>query len=710
MNDTNTNPICPNIPNAVPETILEKPLLTPTRTIIPTFTIPLMVYIKGPSHWNPIKGQKRKPIFKIRKILLGFLYAAQRVCPEARLCNVYKDLSMVDIIQIDDIPKTEVAEKSYIFDAQVNRGTFQGQILLKANKEFSEFIRNSDFHDWLQMENIQIQLQPHTGVKFVKIGFFTDVINSHAMDSFHVKTLHQWLTTTLPPFELFTDIIYTTHNRKKFSSKVLYVFCKHDDRNEVNSQIESLSNVIPWTYYESKYFHAFGSELKSTKIKDQSELHKSVISYLLPGFIDNDTILMNYTKHTIANTTEASSTNTVVSATDRTLDEDQSHSEDASNTDEMEADEQEENDDDNFKEDEDLQDINSKTKDNIPEINYELSNDKNTDNNDDNTDILIPDDYVGSFMEKYYKNEHEQPFYFQVGPVVENQREVLVFKKNRLYAEKMNQIIIGDLSLHMTPEACSICLDKNTIQQQLQIYRTWKPCHIQNYMATKNIYKINATFNQNHFIEQPKKRHRNDVPTMITTNVSSDSDIEQKKINAAAAEVFSDEIIDLVKQTTDKHLSKIKQTNDIQTIDKVEFEAVVTEWKTKFESLEKTIITHNESMDTILSTLALTEIKTNNRFGTVYDTIETKCNEIERTVLKVKEETNEMYERAQEANDTKHDELLKDNRILNDKIDKLLGHFKDKPEKKMMKSQQAIETFREKLTHHTSESMTTDHE
>ena len=98
-------------------------------------------------------------------------------------------------------------------------------------------------------------------------------------------------------------------------------------------------------------------------------------------------------------------------------------------------------------------------------------------------------------MEIYYKSKHEQPIYFQVGPVIENQREVLVFKKNRLYAEQMNQIVVADLSLHMTTEACTICLDNDTVKQQIQIYRTWTICHIQKYMALKNIYKITDSTN-----------------------------------------------------------------------------------------------------------------------------------------------------------------------------------------------------------------------
>jgi hypothetical protein len=726
VNDINTNPYCPNIPNAVPETIMEKPSQAPNRNIIPSSTIALMITMKGPSHWNQGKGKKRNPIFKIKKILLGFLHAAQRVCPEARLCNVYKDTALKDIIQLDDIPTNETSEKSFIFDAQIYRGTFQGQILLKANKEFSDFIRNTDFHDWLQMENIQIKLQPHTGVKFVKIGFFTDVLNSLKMDKFHVKTLTQWLSSPIPPFELFTDIIYTTHNKKKYSSKVLYVLCRHEDRNEVNTQIESLSNVIPWTYYESKYFHAFDSELKSNKIKDQRDLHDYTISYLIPGFIDNDTTLMNYTKHQSTGTGEALSSNTAISTNKETVKATQDQLNESANNDNMEADanwdynetdfdedeelkteedEEIQNNEDDDDDDEELDDANSNKKNNDLEDINKTSRSKATNTNETETSnqIIIPDEYVGSFMEHYYKNEHGQPFYFQVGPVIENQREVLVFKKNRLYAEKMNQIVIGDLSLHMTPEACGICLNNNIVQQQIQIYRTWKPCHIQNYMATKNIYKLTDTDQQHHLIEQPKKRHRNEVPTMVSATMSTDDDTN-KKISAAAAEVFSDDFIDLVKQTTNKHLTETQQTNDTQKIDKVEFDTAIEEWKTKFDSLEETIIKHNTTIESLITTLNINEIKTTTRFGTVYDTIETKCNALKGTVLKVKEDTQEMYDKAQEKYDTKHDELLRNNRALDEKMDRLLGHFNKKSEKKM-KSKQAIEAFKEQLTHHTSEGM-----
>ena len=702
VNDIHNNPLCPNIPDAVPETIMEKPPKPPNPNIQPTCTISLMVYIKGPSHWEQMKGKKRRPIFKIRKILLGFLYAAQRVCSEARLCNVYKDASISDILQIDDIPKTEIDEKSFVFDAQLYRGTFQGQILLKSNKEFNDFIRNADFQNWLQMENIQIKLQPHTGVKFVKIGFFTEVINNLAMDSFHVKTLNQWLPTKLPPFELFSETIYTTHNKKKFSCRVLYVLCTHTDRNEINSQIEAISNAIPWQYYESKYFHAFDSELKSDKIKLQRDLHKTTTSYLIPGFLDNDTILMDYTKHTIPSPTDETLSNTETTANNNNSDADPEKSETDSNDDEMESDS---NENDEEITDADTEITEPKTNNNDESHDPTNINEQNaTDNTND--EIIIPNDYVGSFMEIYYKNEHEQPIYFQVGPVIENKREVLVLKKNRLYAEQMNQIIIADLSLHMTPEACTICLERDTIQQQIQTYRTWTPCHIQKYMAFKNIYKLTESTDTHNSFENPTKRQRNEPPAVITTNKSIMQSSEiQTQIKAAAAEVFADDIIDIVKKTTDKHLLDIQQTHNDDKIDKVEFDTAITIWKAKYTYLEETLKTNTTTMETLINTLNLNELKTKSRFDTVYDTIDTKCTEFEGTVLKVKEETQEMYAKAQDIYDNKHDELRQDNRALDEKMDKLLGHFNKKSEKKL-KSKQAIASFKEQLTHHTSESMT----
>ncbi len=687
VNNINTNPLCPNIPNAVPETIMAKPMQGPSPNITPMFTISLMVYIKGPSHWEHPKDKKRKPIFKIRKILLGFLYAAQRVCPDARLCNVHKDESIKDILQIEDIPKTEEDEKSYVFDAQVYRSTFQGQILLKANKEFNDFIRNSDFQNWIQMENIQIKIQPHTGVKFIKVGFFTDVINNLSTDSFHVKTLHQWLASSLPQFELFSDTIYTTHNRKKVSCRVLYVLCQQEDSHEINSRIESISDWIPWTYYESKYFHAFDSELKSKTIKEQFQLHKNTTSYLIPGFLDNDTILMDYSKNT-----EASNNN-------NNAHEDLDQLKTKSKDDTMET-EDNDNNNSHIEQDNLLQGNNTNINNNQQDHTRSTEHNATIDTNE----IEIASDYVGSFMEYYYKNEHEQPIYFQVGPVIDHKREVLVFKKNKLYAEQMNQIIIADLSLHMTHEARNICLDNHTIHKQIQIYKTWKPRHIKKYMATKNIYHITDSSNNHSQQENPNKRQRHEVPEVITTNLPTPQPSE-KEIKAAAAEVFADDIIDIVKQTTDKHLVDIQHTHNSTKLDKVEFEEVITAWKTKFENLEETIQSHNKTMETLIQTLTINEIQTTTRFGTVYDTIETKCNEFEGTVLKVTADTSEMYARAQEVNDTKHDELRKDNRNLNEKMDKLLGIFNKKSDKKM-KSKQAIETFKEQLTHHTSESMT----
>ena len=710
VNDNMNNPLCPTIPNAVPETILEKPIHDPNRSITPTHTIALVVTIKGPTNWEQAKGKRRKPIFKIRKILLGFLYAAQRVCPEARLANVSKAQSIPDIINIDDIPKTELSEKDFVFDAQVYRGIFQGQILIKANKEFSDFTRNSDFYDWMQMEGIQIKLQPHSGVKYIKIGFFMEVVNSLSMDKFHVSTLKQWLLLPVPPFELFSDTIYTTHEKKKYSCRVLYVLCKSEDRDELNEKIEALSNVIPWTYYETKYFHKFNSEIKSDKISIQKELHDSTQSYLIPGFIDNDTVLMNYIKHTApTNTHDNLSSSTDVLAKDAAINDNNDSIEDDNTEDNMESEDNESQNNIDANEPalaEKSDDNNNHSK--------KSKNKGNHDNSSDSANAIIPNDYVGSFMEKYYKNEYEEHLYYQVGPVVENKREVLVFQDNHLYAEKMNQIIIADLSLHMTPEACQVCLDNDTIQQQLKVYKNWKSHNIENYMAIKNIYRTSDNTDKNTQIEQTNKRSRNDVPLIITTNNAIPNNNE-KQIKAAAAEVFTDDFIDLVKQTTDKHLINIQQTHDNNKIDKAEFTTVINEWKTKFESLEKTLATQNETivtqnttMESLITTLNVNEIKTSNRFGTVYDTITTKCSEFENTVLKVKVETQEIYERAQEAYDTKHDELRKDNRTLNEKIDKLLGHFNKKPEKKL-KSQQAIENFRDQLTHHTSDSMITEH-
>jgi hypothetical protein len=233
-------------------------------------------------------------------------------------------------------------------------------------------------------------------------------------------------------------------------------------------------------------------------------------------------------------------------------------------------------------------------------------------------------------------------------------------------------------------------------------------------MAIKNIYRTSDTTETNTQIEQTNKRSRNDVPPIVTTNNNFQND-NAKQIKTAAAEVFADDIIDLVTKIADKHLITNQQTQDTNKIDKTEFTTVINEWTTKFESLEKTIntqnetiVTQNETMNSLITTLKANEIKTSTRFGTVYDTIETKCNEFEKTVLKVKVDTQEMYERAQEANDTKYDELRQGNRTLNDKMDKLLGHFNKKPEKKL-KSQEAIESFREQLTHHTSDSMITDY-
>jgi hypothetical protein len=224
-------------------------------------------------------------------------------------------------------------------------------------------------------------------------------------------------------------------------------------------------------------------------------------------------------------------------------------------------------------------------------------------------------------------------------------------------------------------------------------------------MTFKNIYKITESMDNHSSVENPTKRQRHESPEVITTNQSIMQSSEiQKHIKAAAAEVFADDIIDIVKKTTDKHLLDIQHTQNNDKIDKEELETVITEWKTKFDSLEETITKHNTTIESLITTLNINEIKTTTRFGTVYDTIETKCNAFEGTVLKVKEDTQEMYDKVQEKYDTKHDELLRNNRALDEKMDRLLGHFNKKSEKKM-KSKQAIEAFKEQLTHHTSEGM-----
>jgi hypothetical protein len=155
----------------------------------PTNTIPILMTIQGPTHWE----RGRRPIFKIRKILLGLLHAAQHVCPEARLSSVHKDNSIEDILQMSDIPDTSKGEKDFIFDPQIQNQKFQGQILLKTNKKLRDFLKDNEFHDWLVTERIRLDRQAHTGVHYIKIGFFSDMVTRIDMESFHTQTLRQWL-------------------------------------------------------------------------------------------------------------------------------------------------------------------------------------------------------------------------------------------------------------------------------------------------------------------------------------------------------------------------------------------------------------------------------------------------------------------------------------------------------------------------------------
>lgn len=48
--------------------------------------------------------------YKTSRILVGILQAAQRVCTESRLGNVYRNTSMPDLLNAADIPLTEELE------------------------------------------------------------------------------------------------------------------------------------------------------------------------------------------------------------------------------------------------------------------------------------------------------------------------------------------------------------------------------------------------------------------------------------------------------------------------------------------------------------------------------------------------------------------------------------------------------------------------
>ena len=478
------------------------------------------------------------------------------------------------------------------------------------------------------------------------------------MESFHKKSLQQWLAPSKIQFAIMNQPMYVTRNNKKLTTRIIAVLCSPNDCDGLTKQLESISETLPWTYYNTKMFNKFSNETKYKRFKKQNKLNRTSRSYLIPGFKDNDTIYMSYrTQDTI----DASASGNTPSVTTPPQ---------AVNEDDAMADE----------EDVKPAAVSDTTEDqgNISPIG-----------------LPVPDDYVGDFMEDYYEYEHH--VYVHVGPVVDNQREVWVLNHNSMYAEDLNKIIIGDLSLHMTADACKLCLDESLVATQLVLAETLIPRSLKDYMTMKydpedsdSEDEMGQVSNNGPSNREPaQKRPRHDDQQIVTQNGD-----DAKANSTETADDYKSKI-DLLEQQLKLTSEKVDTLTNASHDAAIEarFKSIQDAMATQSSDIGKQLTAHaTEMTTTMLSNIELSEIKTNNRIKLVYDAIATNNIEIDTKFKLVSEEIQE-----------NNIENRAENKKINSKLDKLLL-LVDKKSTRKMKSLEIAKQFNQTLMHHTGES------
>jgi hypothetical protein len=292
--------------------------------------------------------------------------------------------------------------------------------------------------------------------------------------------------------------------------------------------------------------------------------------------------------------------------------------------------------------------------------------------------LPTPDDYVGNFMETYYKTEYEQQVYLHVGPVVGTKREVWVLNHNSMYAEDLSKIIVGDLSHHMTKDASHLCLDEDTVTKQLVVAVTWVARSVKNYMMQKydsedsdsEEEQGNNNNNDASYGEPTPKRPRNEPNTGIDTKYQGKvgttgvTDNSTASLSTGISNHYTEKIAYLEQQVKSQSEQLTALTNAPPT-------AANNNIDTRFQTLQETIETHTTTVQeqlkahatelaSILEKIELTEIKTKSRFDTVYDTMATKNTELDTKIQGVSDnvaETNIENRRENQQNQTKLDKI-----------------------------------------------------
>ena len=301
--------------------------------------------------------------------------------------------------------------------------------------------------------------------------------------------------------------------------------------------------------------------------------------------------------------------------------------------------------------------------------------------------LPVPKDYVGNFMEGYYVTEFAHQVCLHVGPVVNNQREVWVLNHNRMYAEDLNKIIIGDLSLHMTQDASTLSLNQELIAQQLVLADTLIPRSVKDYMTMKHDPQESDTEsdsedemeqgNKNGMANrEPATKRKRDDNSYIT---ASNSATNVATVSTLASDETYIKKIELLEQQLKSHSETIEKLSNASTT------TINTNFEERFSALETIITNQSTTVNTqiqanatelavLLEKVDINEIKTKTRIDTVYDTIATSSTELNTNIQIVREE-------MEEANI----EIRADNKIHTEKLDKILSYIADK-EKKTLKS------------------------
>jgi hypothetical protein len=188
------------------------------------------------------KWKSRSSVNKPR-LVVAIIQAMQNVFQDTYLATVEDDKSIPTIINVKDIPTDDKINQYLATPINSQHQSFHCKIIVLTNHTIQEYKADNAFFEYIQQENIVMEINDLDDINPGQVGFLENVIPRYDTLEMHTNRLRDLLPRGCPKFQLHIQSLFA-----KTGEKTRIIMIKADDRNvdELRKKLNYLhkANII----------------------------------------------------------------------------------------------------------------------------------------------------------------------------------------------------------------------------------------------------------------------------------------------------------------------------------------------------------------------------------------------------------------------------------------------------------------------------------